>query len=613
MRKLLITLLLFTAPMPVAWSICNLPPPAEDPGDPPPPPGPPPTPLPLPDEDTPADPPEPDPTPGPTTPTRPNPRGGKRAGPRSGGVSYAASWRIWWELNREHMLGLRRTIASKDVISGGSRAAVTRENAAIRERVVAALRRTADISIDTGVRAAALRALGRAGNEEDVERFLRVLRKKDQPTKVYESAAIGLGSLARVESPALRDKVRKFYDRLLTDKVWMSSHTRRLAILAVSMRGRDDRVIGHQLAVRCAAKSKSADAATLLYACGLTRDPKLIPILIEAVTRGKFNGRKLSDVARGRAALGLAMTADPDTVPVLARLLTSRSVHAHTRRSAAIGLGLMMRSDELSDAQRLRGRKALLRAFDRDRDRLVQGYAAIGMGTAFTPIGISLLRKAVDGADMVVRPYAALALGIASRRDPDNEALRKFLLGKLKRSKETERTAALSIAVGLSGAEDARDHLFQCLRRKRLTVGVRAPAIQGLGLLRHPTPEIEQTLVQALDDGSNTVVEDASLALGFLGRRTTAKLLVDKLVKTKSVSVQVHMVAALSHLGSNAAVDPLLEVLSSKRHKHTMKESAASALGILVDDRKIDPLFEIDAYTNAYGLTAPGRNLVLTY
>ena len=90
-------------------------------------------------------------------------------------------------------------------------------------------------------------------------------------------------------------------------------------------------------------------------------------------------------------------------------------------------------------------------------------------------------------------------------------------------------------------------------------------------------------------------------------------MLVRKLKKTQSESVQVHMVAAISHLGSNAAIDPLLKVLEGKKNKHTMRESAASALGILVDDREHDPLFEIDAHTNPYGLTIAGRAHVLVY
>ena len=477
-----------------------------------------------------------------------------------------------------------------------------------------ALRLVADKATKSSTRAAALRALGRAGNGEDARRFLRVLKKRQQPAEIYESAAIGLGCLARIDDPALRQDVLAFFDELLADRVRMPSRSRRVAILALSLRGRDDPILAQRLAVRYAQGKRSAtESGTLLYACGLTRDPFLLPVLIDAVRGQKSRGRRLSDLARGRATLGLAISGHSSAVTVLSRVLTARSTRTHTRRSAAVGLGMLLRSDRLTDDQRNRGAKALLRTFLRDRDPLVSGYAAVGMGTAHRPVGVAQLKQAVDRADLVVRPYAALALGLRAMRDKQASKLRAFLFEKLRRSKDIERTAALSIAVGISGAKDARDHLFLCLSRKRLTVGVRAPAIQGLGLLRQPTAEIEKKLTLALDDKSATVVEDASLALGFLGRRATARLLVKKLVETKELSVQVHMVAALSHLGSTAAIDPLLEVLLNTSLKHTMRESAAAALGILVDDRARDPLFEIDAFTNPYGLTLAGRALVLVY
>ena len=51
----------------------------------------------------------------------------------------------------------------------------------------------------------------------------------------------------------------------------------------------------------------------------------------------------------------------------------------------------------------------------------------------------------------------------------------------------------------------------------------------------------------------------------------------------------------------------------SSGSRATMRISAASALGILVDERDVDPLFEIDAHTNPYGLTSAGRTLVAVY
>jgi len=616
MRALLLTILLLTVATPTTWAICALPPPVDDPPQEPPAP-PPPLPPKTPDEaprpGTPRTPPPPSPT-TPTSPRGPSTRG--RPGPGTGrrGPSYEASWRIWWELNREHLLGLRQTIKSKDVVTSGSGVDSSRIGEEYRAKVRDALRVVADRASRASVRAAALRALGRVGTDEDARRFLRVLRKRQQTGRVRESAAIGLGCLAPISDAETRTAVRAFFEDLLADRVSLGSGSRRLAILALSIRGRSDPVLAMQLAARCEKlQGNDADSAPMLYASGLTRDPRLQAVVLHGVRGDKLRGKKLGDVARSRAVLGLALSRDPTAIAMLSKVLVSRRARVQTRRSAAIGLGMLMRDDSLTEARRTTGAKALQRAFASDKDPLVRGYAAVGMGTAHTPIGIRSLRKAVDGGDRIVRPYAAVALGLAAPRAKDGDKIRKFLHRELKRSKDIERTAALSIAVGIARADEAREHLLDCLKRKRLQVDVRAPAIQALGLLGHPTPEIERTLEAALDDKSNTVVEDASLALGFLGRRATARMLVDKLVKTKSESVQIHMVAALSHLGSHVAVDPLIKVLLNKHAKHTMRESAASALGILVDDRTNDPLFEIDAHTNPYGLTIAGRALVIVY
>ena len=632
MRALLLTILLATVVTPTTWAICSLPPPVEDPPREDPPPEPPaddPEPPDTPDDppapETPTTPPPapptgpttPPPTPPPTAPPtgrRPSTRVRASTGARPRGPSYEASWRVWWELNREHMLGLRKTIRSKDVVTSGSGVDSSRISEEYRTRVCVALRIVADKAPRPSVRAAALRALGRVGADEDARRFLRVLRKRQLSSTIHEGAAIGLGCLGRISDLPTRTAVRAFFVDLLADRVALGSSSRRLAILALSIRGRGDPVLAMHLAARCAKlRGNEADSAPLLYASGLTRDPRLQGVVLHGVRGDKLRGRKLGDLARSRAVLGLALSRDPAAVPMLAKVLGSRRARVHTRRSAAIGLGMLMRDGKLTEARRTAGAKALQRAFGSDKDPLVRGYAAMGMGTAHTPIGIRALRKSVGSGDRIVRPYAAVALGLATARAKDADSIRSFLHHELEQSKDIERTAALSIAVGIARADQARDHLFDCLKRKRLKVGVRAPAIQALGLLRQPTPEIVGMLRDALDDKSNTVVEDASLALGFLGRRSTARMLVKKMVETKSESVQVHMVAALSHLGTHVAVDPLLKVLLNKNAKHTMRESAASALGILVDDRTDDPLFEIDAHTNAYGLTVAGRALVVVY
>ncbi len=613
MKKLCLVLLVLAAPIPSAWGICDLPPPA-------------PTPEPPPSWDLPdsgGDTPMPTPTP-PETPTdpgrparTPDSRGGGRA--RTGAVSYDASWHIWWELNREYLLGFRRTAELHDVISGGPRdpQAAAEARAVNREKVRTTLRELAARAKHNDLRAASLRALGRVGADEDARLFLRILRTRGQPKEVLEAAAVGLGCLERIEDAALRDDVRAFYRDLLAGNRWLTGRSRMLAIMALSLRIRDDRALGASLAARCTREMRSVnEAAALLYSCGLARDPLVAPALLEAVREGALGKQKVHDVARSYAALALAMAGDASAIHTLVQVLRSRRTRAQARRGAALGVGLMLRRDTLDEEQRKAGQQALLRAFEKSHDPLVRAFCAVGMGTAHEPFGIPVLREAVRrSSNGAVRPFAALALGLAARRleEPEARKVRRFLFEELGEARDIQLAAALSISVGVSGAEEAHEHLFRRLARKNLKASVRGPAIQGLGLLGRTSPEIDRRLIDALDNGPPEVVEDAALALGFLGRRATARLLVAKLEQTRSEPVQAHMVVALSHLGSHAAVEPLLELLRDESRKHTVRESAAAALGILVQERTCDPLFEIDAYCNPYGLTAGGRELVLVY
>jgi HEAT repeat protein len=616
-RLVLLSAVLLVTP---ALAICDLPGPVPTP-DPAPEPPPPPPPEPDPFPGGPTTPPGAGPIPGPTTPgapptprpaTRPGPRGGAVTG-RGGAPSFAGVWHLWWELHREHLLGLRGTVGRDDVVSGEAKGADSRE--ALRARVRESLRGTAMKATDTGVRAAALRALGRVGDDADGELLLKVLRARRQPDEVLEAAAIGLGCLRTIESGALRDEVRRYYDDLVRGRAYLPDGTRQLALMALALRARDDRTLAASLALRCEKGVEGAqEAAATLFACGLTRDPMLFPVVLAAARTGTLGAQRLHDVARSHAALALGLMGDGRAAETLVELLRSRRVQVHTKRSAAMALGLLLRRDDLGGEAREASEKALLKAM-RSRDQLVQGFAATGLGTAARPFGIGARRSALHEADAPVQPFAPLALGIAARRLPGDEAaeVQGLLFRELSRARDPQLAAALGIATGLSGAAEAQAHLFARLKREGANPAVRGPAIQGLGLLGRPAREIDAALVAALEDEADEVVEDAAVALGFLGTRATSRLLADKLARTKTESVQSHMVAALSHLGGLAAVEPLLEVLENSSLKPTIRASAASALGILADDRSNDPLFEIDAATNPFALTAASRALVLVY
>lgn len=537
------------------------------------------------------------------------------AGPRRAPGQYlGGAWRIWWELSREHLLGLRGTLKDQQPVSG---VGIGDADMLRRLSARAALRELAARATDPSLRAVSLRALGRVGDDEDAGFLFLVMRMKSLPDEVLEGAAIGLASLPHIEDEELRAELRAFFDGVLSRKIWLPDRTRLLTILAISLRGRDDAALVRSLGGMLTRDPGSGnDAAALLYACGLTKDRMLASELCAALTGGKVATRTLPDVARAHAAMGLALSAEPGTVEALASVLDPEKTGVHTRRGAALALGVLLRNGELEGDRLLSARKALLRAFEEDRDPLVQGYCLLAMGTAREPFGLDVLVKTVDKTGRAaVKPFAAIALGHATRRLEGRmvKKVRDLLFVEFKKSRDTELAGALSIAVGLSGNAQAGPMLFERATDEGLNPAIRGPAIEALGLLGVPSPKVVEALTKTLDSKARGVVEQAALALGLLGRTDTARLLVEKMATTRSQGIRDHMVVALSHLGGTTAVAPLLEVLKDGSLKPDVRESAAEALGVLLDPREVDPLFELDAACNPYGLTDATRELIRIY
>ena len=156
-------------------------------------------------------------------------------GRRGGAGSLSRSWYLWWELNRESLLGLRTAMRGREAVSGDADPV-----AAYREGVRKALREFAEKPVSDKVKASTLRALGRAGTDEDARRFLALLEAKGTNSTVREGAAIGLGLLPAITDAAIRDQVRAFASRLTNGKTVMKGRTRQLAIMTLGLRARHD-------------------------------------------------------------------------------------------------------------------------------------------------------------------------------------------------------------------------------------------------------------------------------------------------------------------------------------------------------------------------------------
>jgi len=581
-----------------------------------------PMPTPPPEEAPPADPPaDPTGTPPPDLGgTGPGPEGrvqrpgrpGDRPRPR-GVFGLAGSWSVWWNMSREDLLGLRNSQEGRTSKTEGG----TDPLPALRARVREALRALVVREREESLRAAGLIALGRAGDEWDAKLFLDLSRSTEETSGIREAAALGLAGLPALADAENRAGVRDLYEDLLANRVRMSGKSRLLSVLALSMRAHDDPAIVRSLGARCARRVENAnEAAVFLFACGLARDPLLGACLSEVVRSGKLGGDTVHDVARAHASLGLALCGEDGTYGALAETLTAKGTPLHTRRGAALALARILRKGNPGEETRAAAVKALLTAFNEDHDLLVRGFSAVALGGAKEPAALEPIRKEFEKRrDAVVRPFCALALGLAARGRETKEAvrIRKLLAAEARKAKDPDLAAAVCLAAGIARSEPARPLLLALAQDTHENPEVRGAACEALGLLGRTDAVAERALRRALLEKSPDLVFGAALGLGFLGTRTTGHILVSRLTDTRSESLQAHLVMALCHLGGGMAVEPLLEIARDRGERTATRRAAVIALGLLVDEGEKDPLFEIDASLNPYGLIIATRELVKVF
>lgn len=562
-------------------------------------PGPTPPPTPTP---TPTPQPGPRPAPGPST-GRPKVKG--RTTRRSGGNQ--TSWRIWWEYNREYMIGVRAMMRESGPITGDGAPGDGKHDpmAGRREEVRATLRRLiATPQTRPKLRQACLIALGRVGGPEDVDYFLAALRGDKETDAVQTAAALGLGMLPPIGNEEKRAYVREHLDYLVASGGGRSRLVRSFCMMAAGMRARSDKTMAINLARDCATYVKDGyDAGTLAYACGVSGDTLLLPELMYAARRGVMGGVKLDDVARSHATAGLGFMHSPLSVHTLLLVLKSRRAGVQARRGAVLSLGRLLREMRLDDDMTKRVRKEVLAAFRKDNDAVLRAFAAIALAGACEPMAVDELMRVVErSGNPVVKPYAALALGLAARRleKKDADKVRGFLRERAAKEKELEFSSALTLSLGLAVDVESRDYLLERVTSTKLPAPVRAAAAEALGLLRRSDPEVDAALLDALHNGPPQLVEAASLALGLVGRRSTAKELLARFKTADTGLLQGALTLALGHLGQSTAVDPLLAILRDKRQKRVIRDLAAVALGILGDPREKDVLFALDAYFNYF-------------
>ncbi|MHC4490132.1 MAG: HEAT repeat domain-containing protein [Planctomycetota bacterium] len=530
------------------------------------------------------------------------------------------SWMRWWELNREEFVAFRHVARAKDTDPLGTH----------RDDVLKLLRRIAlegDKATRRAVgiveasygdqpllRSTAAVALGRMGEAEDADRLLWLLDHEVQERCVIRwGAMLGLGMLPDFESPRHRERTRKKLAYWLKTRRGVFKHkntfgfvtvqkvlpslTHLLSTVAAGMQARHDPLLVPSLveAARKPAKDTHQFATALVFSCGIAGDRMLLPELTRAVRHGEFGRReKLNDAGRAHAAYALGRVTAAASARVLMEVLHGKKVGGETRRGAALGLARLLRGGQLEASLVSEVEDAFVAALaERDRP-IVAGFSAIGLGGADRPTRIDELMAAMGKKrDAALRPYAALALGLAARRVSSQQRNRiiDFLLRALERTRNHELEGALCLALGLATAPEANEPLLERVRNRSRAAFIRRSAIQGLGMIGRPTREVEKALEKVLDRQDKRFVADAAVALGQLGRDDIADVIIRRLARMRGRAARAQLLLALGRLGRPEAVEPLMKLARHRGVRPLDREAALIALGFLGDRRGKDPVY----------------------
>jgi HEAT repeat protein len=277
-------------------------------------------------------------------------------------------------------------------------------------------------------------------------------------------------------------------------------------------------------------------------------------------------------------------------------------------QSCVIALGQIGDADGDELDQRIR--RMLLRIEDLVNDVPTRQYAVIALGRACGRAGQGradplreerayLLHELGRGGTLM-RPWAALAVGISERGAAQDTGARKTLAFALDETRADDEVGAYSLGLGLSRASEAAPLMIEKLgeQGEQTTRGHVALGL-GLGGSALGEPPLLALLPEARFQPA--LLHDAGLALELLGDDRVVGALVDVLRSSRSVSSQGAVGLALARSKDARAVDPLLALLGDASAGSLARAYAAASLGAL-GDRKPLPwraLYSVDVNLHA--------------
>ncbi len=515
---------------------------------------------------------------------RPPPRGrpgdpftptGGRAGPMtatSRGGNKLPPWEAWWAWNREHYIQTRQRMEKRNVVTGRrlGKAAPLFNRKAFRENVLLPEMLKALHDSDEEVRTAAAVALGKFRVRVGVE-SLKVLYAKDPVKQVREAALLGL-LVAR--DPELKE----FFHEQIEDRK-VERRIRGLSVLALGFLKDSEYLRGFLDKKQAKIKGSKADVreirACATLALGFTSSTDVAIPLVQAAM-DKYEEEEV----RGYAPCSLGRLKAEMALPELLRLVKQTDQERSARYGAAIAMGWLVKRDNEAVIDMM-GRKAT-----RDKDPGVRTLLAIALGRIGGDRAASYLVGGLNGMDQRERGFYYLGMGISRSEDAGDIMLRQF--PKLKSNLDR---AVCALALGLANHRKAAPLLLEELEKGNPVFVPHGMVALGLMNEKKAIPLVREQL----EEKDPVVIREGALALALLQGHAAMPKLIELLKESKTTLVRGSIAFSLGYVGTDKALDPLLEIYRDKSRPGELRAIALAALGRIGDPERI-PLLSQLAY-----------------
>jgi HEAT repeat protein len=493
----------------------------------------------------------------------------------AGGIELGPDldWRDWWWLNGyEYLRPLERRAA---ITAAGDDADVVLDAAAVardveRAATLATIQR-AIADREAGVRMAGSLSAGRLADPSMRSLLLSLLA--DENPSVRQSAIAAIGLLGIEENVPLL--LRLGEGVTIRDRGRPSSDERDMAFLSLGISARRG-TSGRFAPVLRGFLAQASPTELRLFgpsaaaSLALAGDPRGLHDLA-----GIARNPEADAALRARAVWAFRVAQDSTHREVVLECLADREVEV--RRAAALALGKLGRGD--SD----RVVAALRSALESDGDVAVRAFELLSLGEiGGTQAKEELLRRVARGKQLL-RPWAAIGVGILARGNADPE-VGAALARALAEEKNRDTRAAIALAVGLSRTHAGREGVRRLALEGENT---RERVFAALAVALGEDEEGRSTLRQAMREIPNPVVRASNaLALAAFRDVDDVPALLEVFESSESSDAFATAALALGWNGRRAALERLRGEIE-RGSSAERRAAAALSLGLGLAEEKV--------------------------